>query len=339
MNTTCGICGDPTGSTAYTCTVERDETAAGLRDVVKLAPDVQVTVSRLARYGDRGGHQLVPRQPDERGERRARARLPVTAHGWPASLGTDEPVGALLATASPVNLNAAQRADRAVNTITTWARHVIAERGLRATQSRWVAGPVCEPGSGCHHGSCVLIRGRVEVNGAVLAAELLLAQVRGKLVHLEWLRFRPEAAEAFDELRAAAATIRRVVDAPPELAIVGVCDCGAYLYAHSGAVTCTCRDCGARWDVTASRLSLMEALRDRLVTAAEGATLAVLVYPGEQRAKVRDMIRTWARPDRQHLTEHPGVDGPMYPFGEIIDRLSRHVAAKKERQRATVTAN
>jgi hypothetical protein len=55
------------------------------------------------------------------------------------------------------------------------------------------------------------------------------------LGELGWIRHQPFAAEAFDQLRAAGATIRRIVDSPPEQEIVGRCDCGTYLYARKGA--------------------------------------------------------------------------------------------------------
>lgn len=219
---------------------------------------------------------------------------------------TPRAAGGLRVTPLPVDLHASARAAGAFTAVTTWARLVSEHRGQDL--------PVPVPGE----------------HPAAVAAQWLQG-------HVEWLRHQPFAAEAVDELRAAAATITRVVDAPPPMVVVGVCDCGAHLYAHHRASTVRCADCGARWDVESSRDTLREALRDRLVTAAEGAILAVLVHPDEDRSKTRDLIRTWAA--RGLLTTRQVDDMPAYPFGEIIDRVTRHVVAKLERGRATVTAS
>jgi hypothetical protein len=212
---------------------------------------------------------------------------------------------ALRPTPLPVDLHAAARAAVAFNAVTTWARHCSEQRGIDVALR-----------GGEHPAAC--------------AAAFLLGQV-------EWLRHQPEAEEAFPELEAAGVAIRRVVDAPPERQFVGRCPCGEYLYAHKGASTVTCVGCRQAWDVETSRRTLMEVLRDRLVTPAEAATLAALLHPGEQRGKLRDLIRTWG--ERGHLgVGVPSEDGVRYPFGVIVDRVTRHVVAKQERRGATVTA-
>lgn len=324
MQNACDICGDPTDG--YVCRKEAERTDRSLRVVIDLTSEVETTVSRQSRYATRGGRRARP-VLDEREESVVNRRMPVPSFAWNAS--KDRPKrGALRSTPMPVDLGASDRSAAAFSALTTWARHISEDRGVPLDR---VAGPLCV--AECGHSSCCLIRGEQSVeHPAVAAAWFLTGQ-------LAWLRFQPVGAEAMQELQQAGTDIRRIVDAPPELVIVGVCDCDAHLYAKQGADTVTCEECKARWAVEASRDLLREALRDRLVTAAEGATLAVMVHPTERRDKVRNMIRTWARPDRGHLTEHSGPDGPMYSFGEIIDRLTRHVVAKQESARVTVTAN
>jgi hypothetical protein len=152
------------------------------------------------------------------------------------------------------------------------------------------------------------------------------------------MRHQQFAAEAFDELKAAGAVIRRIVDAPPEQELVGMCDCELYLYARRGAASVRCV-CGLSWDVRESRLSLLEALGDRLVTVAEAATLGVIAFPDMQREKVRKLVQSWVRPDRAgHLLGTDSPDGVVYPFGEILDRLSRSVIRFEQRDHANVTA-
>lgn len=211
---------------------------------------------------------------------------------------------ALRPTPLPVDLHAAARAAGAFTAVTTWARHCSELRGHEVA----------------------LVRGEHPVASA---AAFLLGQV-------EWLRHQHEGELALPDLESAGWTIRRIVDAPPEKEIVGRCPCGEYLYAHKGAATVTCVGCRVAYDVETFRQSLMDSLRDRLVTAAEGATLVVLQHPDQSRARVRDLIRTWAV--RGHLVGVASVDGPRYRFGDVIDRMTRHIAAQQGRGRDTVTA-
>lgn len=215
--------------------------------------------------------------------------------------------GGLRPTPLPVDLNASARAGHAFNTVTTWSRQIEDERGARIPD--------------------VLVR----QHPASVAAQFLIGQ-------LDWIRHQPFADDANEQLRAAGAVIKRIVDAPPERELVGVCDCGAYLYAYRGAEQVAC-PCGLRWQVRASRESLMEALRDRLVTVAEAATLGVLAFPDLQRKRVRALVQSWVRTDRpNHLIGQDTPDGPVYSFGDILDRLSRSVVRYEGDDRVNVSA-
>jgi hypothetical protein len=199
--------------------------------------------------------------------------------------------GGLRPTPLPVDLNASARAAVAFNSVTTWARHVEEDHG----------GEVPDVPHGQHP--------------AAVAATWLLGQ-------LDWLRHQREAEEAFTQLQAAGAAIRRIVDAPPEQVIVGVCDCGAHLYARRGAATVVCRDCSARWDVEASRAGLRETLRGYLVTASEAAVFMAFFGLTGDRNRSRKTIVMWAQ--RGTIVAHGQVDGgPAYLFGDIIDRATR----------------
>jgi hypothetical protein len=288
---TCDLCGNPTdGFVCPRCTAE---TAGYLRHVVDLAGEVETNVARLSRYASRGGHRAAPADDVERGPSVVNRRQPVPAFGWPASKDRPKP-GALRATALPVDLNASARAAHAFNDVTTWARTVEEERGIQVVVA-----------SGQHP--------------AAAAASFLLAQ-------LDWLRHQPYADEANEQLRAAGAVVRRIVDAPPQRLIVGQCDCGAYLYAYEGAATVVCEDCKLRWDVQVSRAGLREALREYLMTAAEAAVLLALFGLAGDRNRCRKTIVMWAV--RGRLERRGEFEGdPVYRFGDVLDRAAAREAA------------
>lgn len=280
----CDLCGDPTDG--YVCRRCTDETAGYLRHVVDLAGEVETNVARQARYATRGGHRAAPAAEEDRGPTTVNRRQLVESFGWPASKDRPKP-GGLRSGPLPVDLNASARAAVAFNHVTTWARTIEEDRGLTVT---------IQPGQ----------------HPASAAAAFLLDQ-------LDWIRHQPFADEANDQLRAAGAVIRRIVDAPAEREVVGVCDCGAHLYAYKGAATVTCENCKAKWDVESSRKSLREALREYLVTAAEAANLLGFFGLAGDRNRCRKTIVMWGQ--RGRIQAHGEVDGdPAYRFGEILDR-------------------
>jgi hypothetical protein len=196
----------------------------------------------------------------------------------------------------PINLAAARRHDAAVNELTTWVRHI--------AQTRGAPGP--EPPRG---------------HPLAAAATWLTG-------HLDWLRHRPEAAEAFDALGDACRVLVRIVDRPPERVVVGQCPCQVvtdggrppeYLYAIRGAAQVACRSCGTTYDVDSSRDELKRQLDQALFTAAELATL--VAYFGEgQREPVRKLINQWHV--RGMIVAHDYQGQPAYRFGEVVARLA-----------------
>lgn len=302
-NPICDLCGNPTDG--YVCQRCTGQTAGYLQYVIDLAPEVETNVARLARYATRNGVR-ADLDEEDRGPSALNRRQPVDTFGWPAS--KDRPLrGALRATGLPVDLNASGRAVGAFTIVDGWARFVERERGLVA------------PGV------------RVGEHAAAVSARFLTGQ-------LDWLRHQPQADQANEQLRAAGAVIKRIVDRPADEDLVGVCDCGLYLYARRGRSRVACR-CGIEWNVEEQRGWLMEVLRDRLVTVAEAATLGVLAFPDLNRERVRKLVASWVRTDRPgHLIGRDTADGPAYLFGEILDRLSSHVVRFEERDRVNVSA-
>lgn len=310
MQPTCDICGNPTDG--YVCRRCVDGTTPYLRYVVDLAGEVETNVARLARYATRGGRRPAPVDDDEDlGPSPVNRRQPVPAFGWPAS--KDRPArGALRAVPMPVDLGASARASVAFNDVTTWARAVDGDRGTLAFEP--LLRPLCALPR-CGHDSCRTVRYETTAHPAAVAATYLLTQ-------LDWIRHQRYAAEALEQMRAAGSVIRRIVDSPAARQVVGVCDCGAHLYAYDGADVVTCEDCTARWDVHKSRETLRESLRDQLTTAAEAAVLLVLFGLAANRDRCRKTIVMWGQ--RGRIQQRGQVDGdPVYRFGEVLDRASR----------------
>lgn len=289
----CDLCGDPTdGYCCHRCT---RETAGYLTYAADLASEVEITVALLARYAHRGAHRAAPIDDGERPTTWVNRRQPVHVFGWPASVALPER-GGLRHTRLPVDLNASARAAHAFADLHAWAQNVLDDRGGDL--------PPVPPGE----------------HPAGVSARYLLGQ-------LDWIRHQQFAAKSFEELRAAGAVIKRIVDSPPERQLVGRCDCRHYLYAYAGATTCTCTECGLRWDVETSRNGLRQAMLDRMVTASEaGLLLAIFGIAGTRRRHAKT-ITMWAQ--RGLITVHPPIDsdGPLFLFADVFDRFAARRAA------------
>lgn len=216
----------------------------------------------------------------------------------------------------PVDLTAATRLALVSNAVTTWARHVIDESGATMPRYRPVAGPGC-PIGWCGHGSCAAIRRGRRPSVLGEAAGWLATKV-------DWIRKRPEAAEAFTDLHHACAQLARLVDRPPDKDLVGMCDCGKVLYAPRGKVEVQCPEttCGLRWNVEQSRNILRRSLDGKLVTAAEAARLAQYLDTDRTQDQIRKLINAWS--SRALIEAHGEIEGePTFRFGAIAERLAR----------------
>jgi hypothetical protein len=258
---------------AYLCSAEATKLRTELERVALVAGEAMTTISKQARIGG-GGRRTDPEVP------------------------------------LPVNLTAAADHDAAVNTLTTWARHVHEESGRPLPEVRTAP---------CLHPTCAERR-----YGPPCAGEppehpiaVLATWLGGQL---DWLRHRPEAEEAFDEIGDACRVLVRVVDRAADRIIVGQCGCGEYLYAVRGREHVTCAGCNTQYNVEAARDLLRESLDQRLCTAAEIALLAAYLGLAGQRDAIRHKITVWA--DRGLVVRHSEIRGePAYVFGEVVARL------------------
>jgi hypothetical protein len=314
---TCEICGDPTDATV--CRRETRSLADHLAAVVRLdlAVEVEASVARLARHGDRGGRELRAPELDDEDLGDERRRLPVMAHGWAARLERPKR-GALLSTQLPYLPGMATQAYAAINAITTTARDIAETRGIQVPMPGPMAGPLCRAGWGCKHPTCALIRARSIDHPAARAAAFLLTQ-------LDWIRKHADAAAYVDELSTAAATLLWCVDRPPNTAYAGPCwetladesRCGFELYAIEGAAIVECRGCGTTHVLADRRKWLRGEVQDALAIAATlAAGLSSLDMP-----VTSSMIRNYAARGRIVAHGHDVVGRPLYRVGDVVDVL------------------
>lgn len=211
--------------------------------------------------------------------------------------------------ALPVDLAAAADHDAAVSTLLTWARHI------QETSGRPLPDVPAD-----QHPTAVL-------------AEWLTHQV-------DWLRHRPEADEAFDELFYACSLLQRVVDRPADRWYAGQCDlCRTGLYPPTQAKTIRCGECGWECDVDERKAALLERVEDAWAIPEQIAhTLTALGVKCTS-----SMVRGYAR--RGRLAPHPELSGGRrrYRIGsvrELVDeqreqeRLARLRRAVRDAEEA-----
>lgn len=238
----------------------------------------------------------------------------------------------------PYNPDAAARAWSVGNVVTTWAVHVSDHRGAPTPPAaRPQAGPLCRAGYGCRHGSCDAIRTRAVEHPIGRAARWLAG-------HVDWLRHRPEAQEAFDELLDATEVARRTIDSPSDRWYAGPCGaeladgtkCTADLYARHGADVVRCADCGGEHDAVGRQAWLLDVAQDTLGHAALLAAAASALG----RRCTAEQIRGLAH--RARLLPH-GRDlwnRPTYRLGDVLELLDQleHTAVTTRRDSRTGVA-
>lgn len=183
----------------------------------------------------------------------------------------------------PVDLDASRDAASVVNVVTTWSRHVWEEAG------------------------------RVP---PTFPAHLLYW-----LGHqLEWLRYRPEAGEALDELEDAAALVARIVDSPTAHVYLGPCGdggCTGELYAPRGRPA-RCRECDAVHDPDKRRAWLLGAAVDVNGSAADMARWVSALRGDLVSASV---VRGLAHRGRIAAVGVDRFGRPTYRVGDVLEVL------------------
>lgn len=140
----------------------------------------------------------------------------------------------------------------------------------------------------------------------------------GPVAHARYLStqlptIRDDAASIsgiFSAIVGASDKARRAVDRPVERKYVGVCDCGASLYATDGAEQMGCRKCGQTWGVQARRDWLLEQAKNQVGTP---EVLARLLPWFDERPVKASTIRQWASRGKLRAAG-PG----SYRIGDVI---------------------
>lgn len=251
--TDCLLCERPILDTAYVDVVCANQTARALETAAELYPELAIAIARLARFGEP--------------TRFSAAEQPL-----------------------PFNQSASIDYSSVVNTVTTWARHIVDVRGILAPSP----GPL-------------LLRWLAEQTG--------------------WLRYRQEGGEALDELGYAARLVVRAVDAPAVHWFAGRClfeGCQSELYARTGAETIRCRECGFDHVADDRRRWLLQEAQDVLGTATE---IARFVSSMRGDMVTAAMVRGYAH--RGRFVAH-GVDRdgrPTYRVGDVLVVLGDGIMA------------
>lgn len=205
---------------------------------------------------------------------------------------------------SPIDPNAHYTLWDVRNTLVAWVRHVMEERGEA------VGYPVTTMPAMC----------------------LWLTK------HIEWLRHRPEADEAWDELVHCEARMLRLIDRPLDKVYAGPCDCEQFitdpaerrrelfgLYATPGAIVVTCRRCKTSYDVKDRRAWLLAAVDDVLATKREIAE----ALPNLAGVHITEKsLDHYVRRGRLAVRAVTSSGDDLLRIGDVLD-LSEQIALRK----------
>lgn len=268
MSNPCPICDKPIADTAYVCHVCVTDLARRLRDSARDWPDLEDAIGRRMILRSRTTGTRKPQPGDEL----------ALAHETP-----------LL-----INPAAMEQADIITNTATTWARHVIEERGHAAPTGRT----------------------------PTQAALTYLAD------NLGWLAHRPEAEEAFDELHCIRRDMEAAIDNPPPMRFVGPCGvCDRELYSRIGAIEVTCEPCDLTYNVEDRLADLMEQMKDHLDRP---GVIAAALRSITKRDVRREHIGSWAQRNLIMVKGRDRDGRPLYRIGDVLEvydkQQERHAA-------------
>jgi hypothetical protein len=289
----CELCSRPVHDTAYVCPTCTKRTAEDLERIVDYAPEVEIAVLKLVRYGGSGGGS---------GER------PV-----------------------PFDAARAERAAAVGNTVGTWARHVAESRGVTIPAPSPMVGPLCRAGYGCRHWSCERIRTRRMESGAATAAAWLADRLAWLRHQPEAPLMFPDLRDAARELGRIVDRPRDLWYAGPCWQELDNGDrCQNELYAVPGTRTVKCRECGTEYDAEGRRDWLLAEAHDALVHAELMArALTALGVEDVTPARVRGM----ARHGRLMAKGVNQAGDPTYRVGDVLAVIEEQAAIEEGKRR------
>ena len=297
----CVRCDRRDAGVAYACVPCARALQRELGRLADLVSDLDVTIARQGRSGDRGGRR------------------------------DDDPL--------PVNLAAVGDAWAVTNTVTTWIRDIARSRGVRAVRYPRITGPTCRTNAGvpgCGHRSCLAVsRSGQPVDELPEAIRWLAAQTEWIRHQPDAEMAIDELADA------CALAVRIVDRRSPRWyagpcnELVRITEdgtrlpdesgraCGIDLYAHAGATTVRCPACHASYDASARRDWLLSAARDTLVHAEllARAVAALGVCGASGRPISPSAVRNLAARGRIVGRGADRLGRALYRVGEVLDVL------------------
>jgi hypothetical protein len=210
-----------------------------------------------------------------------------------------------------LNLAATQRLDSVQGSLTTWVRHIAAERGL----------PLPAP----QH----------------LGDDALVVAARWLAGHTEWMRHRREVGEFLEDVGACSRVVAGIVRGPGSKRYLGPCGatvgwddqgaevardapCDGDVYAHDGAKDGACRVCGARWTTAKRQAWLDGEVRDHAYRASEIE---------DAYGVSADTIRVWAARGKVPIHARDRLGRALYLLSTVLDYAAAK-AVQRETQRA-----
>lgn len=158
-------------------------------------------------------------------------------------------------------------------------------------------------------------------------------------LHAAWLAFRitairlhPEGPSLTDQLVHAHDAALTLIDRPQQRQYLGDCAdlsgveqyaCPGQVYGREWRAHATCDTCGLQWDANELRRHLVDALTERLVTAAEIARLATYLNLTIDRVKVRKRINQWHHRGLL-ISRGERAGDPAFRFGDANTLLARY---------------
>lgn len=289
-------CNVPTPD-SFVCPACARQLEADLADLPALLDDLETTLTRQDRLADAARPPTSYRVAEDYSPE----RRPLPPH-----LRSKDAGYALPSTPWPYSQAASHELDDAVNTLSTWVRHIVEARGIRPFAPH------------------------VELHRDIRTATAT-ACARWLLLNLASVRQDEAGAQIVDEVGYLARSLRHSVDARDLGTFVARCSnrvrvmladdvitispdpCGADLYDYYGSVKC--HDCGATYDAETLHLAIGEALVGKRGTATQIA--AWLSASGER--VTAEQIWRWK--NRGQITVRvclvKGERGPVYSVDEV----------------------
>jgi hypothetical protein len=142
---------------------------------------------------------------------------------------------------------------------------------------------------------------------------------------MDWLRYRPEAAEAMRAILDAVRVLERIPDSDGRI-LIALCPCQTPLrVVYRGQPKVSCTGCGTTYDSAQAHAEFIEYGREFYFSAADAADL-LIGWDGKdeaRRERCRKLINQWAV---RGLIE--GDPEGRFEFGPLADRWHAALAAR-----------